>query len=69
MTDADSDESDHGVRRMGIGAAIALGAVIGLSLGIVVSVATDLPLAPEVGGASRPILAKDADRSNRWDSG
>jgi hypothetical protein len=35
--------------RMSVGAAIALGAVLGLALGIVVSVTTDLPLAPEVG--------------------
>jgi hypothetical protein len=34
---------------MSVGAAIAVGAVIGLALGIVVSVATALPLAPEVG--------------------
>ncbi len=34
---------------MSAGAAIAVGAVIGLALGILVSVATDLPLAPEVG--------------------
>ncbi|HMJ95236.1 MAG TPA: hypothetical protein VK486_05250 [Thermoleophilaceae bacterium] len=34
---------------MSIGAAIAVGAVIGLALGIVVSVATDIPLAPEGG--------------------
>ena len=34
---------------MSMGAAIALGAVIGLALGILVSVATDVPLAPEVG--------------------
>jgi hypothetical protein len=32
-----------------IGTAIGLGAVIGLALGILVSVATDLPLAPEAG--------------------
>jgi hypothetical protein len=32
-----------------VGAAIAVGAVIGLAVGIVVSLATDLPLAPEVG--------------------
>ena len=32
-----------------IGAAIAIGAVIGLALGIVVSVTTDVPLAPEAG--------------------
>jgi hypothetical protein len=34
---------------MSIGAAIALGAVLGLALGIVVSVTTDVPLAPEAG--------------------
>jgi hypothetical protein len=32
-----------------VGAAIAVGAVIGLAVGIVVSLATDIPLAPEVG--------------------
>jgi hypothetical protein len=31
------------------GAVIAIGAAIGLVLGILVSVATDLPLAPEAG--------------------
>jgi hypothetical protein len=34
---------------MTVGAAIAIGAVVGLVLGILVSVASDLPLAPEVG--------------------
>jgi hypothetical protein len=34
---------------MSIGAAIAVGAVIGLVLGIIVSETTDVPLAPEVG--------------------
>jgi hypothetical protein len=34
---------------MSVGAAVALGAVIGLALGILVSVTTDVPLAPEVG--------------------
>jgi hypothetical protein len=34
---------------MSNGAAIAIGAVSGLILGILVSVGTDLPLAPEVG--------------------
>lgn len=34
---------------MSSGAAIALGAVIGLALGVLVSVTTDVPLAPEVG--------------------
>jgi hypothetical protein len=32
-----------------MGAGIAVGAVLGLALGILVSVATDLPLAPEGG--------------------
>jgi len=32
-----------------IGAAIAIGAVTGLAIGIVVSVTTDVPLAPEIG--------------------
>jgi hypothetical protein len=36
---------------MSVGAAIALGAVLGLALGIVVSVITDVPLAPEAGVA------------------
>ena len=31
------------------GVVIAVGAVVGLAVGILVSVATDLPLAPEVG--------------------
>ena len=34
---------------MSVGVAIALGAVLGLALGIVVSVTTNVPLAPEVG--------------------
>jgi hypothetical protein len=34
---------------MSTGAAIAVGAAIGLALGILVSVATDVPLAPEAG--------------------
>ena len=34
---------------MSVGAAIAIGAVIGLGLGILVSVLTDIPLAPEIG--------------------
>jgi hypothetical protein len=34
---------------MSLGATIVLGAVIGLALGILVSVTTDVPLAPEVG--------------------
>jgi hypothetical protein len=34
---------------MSMGAAIAVGAVIGLALGIAVSLITDIPLAPEGG--------------------
>jgi hypothetical protein len=34
---------------MSMPVAIAVGAVLGLALGIVVSVTTDVPLAPEVG--------------------
>jgi hypothetical protein len=34
---------------MSLGAAIAVGAVTGLALGILVSVITDVPLAPEAG--------------------
>jgi hypothetical protein len=34
---------------MSIGAAIAVGAVIGLALGTAVSLTTDVPLAPEAG--------------------
>ncbi|MDP9187896.1 MAG: hypothetical protein M3O25_01460 [Actinomycetota bacterium] len=34
---------------MSTGAAIGIGAVAGLALGILVSVTTDLPFAPEVG--------------------
>ncbi len=34
---------------MSLGAAITIAAVVGLALGIVVSVTTDIPLAPEIG--------------------
>jgi hypothetical protein len=34
---------------MSMRAAIALGAVVGLALGILVSLTTDVPLAPELG--------------------
>ena len=34
---------------MSTGAAVAVGAVAGLALGIVISLSTDLPLAPEIG--------------------
>jgi hypothetical protein len=39
-----------------VGAAVSLGAVIGLALGILVSVTTDLPLAPEIGLALGALL-------------
>jgi hypothetical protein len=39
------------------GAVIALGAVIGLALGIVVSLITDVPLAPEAGLVLGAIVA------------
>jgi hypothetical protein len=39
-----------------VGAAIGLGAVLGLALGIVVSVTTDIPLAPEVGLVLGPLV-------------
>ena len=41
---------------MSLGAAIATGAAIGLVLGILVAVATDIPLAPE-GGLALGALA------------
>ena len=41
---------------MSLGAAIGLGAVLGLALGIVVSVTTDVPLAPEAGLALGALL-------------
>ncbi len=34
---------------MSIGLAIVVGAVAGLALGIIISVTTDIPLAPEIG--------------------
>jgi hypothetical protein len=34
---------------MSNGATVAVGAVLGLVLGVLVSLATDLPLAPEIG--------------------
>ena len=40
--------SDH-LTEMSLGGTIVVGAVIGLALGIVVSVTTDVPLAPEAG--------------------
>jgi hypothetical protein len=34
---------------MSVGVAVALGGVVGLALGVLVSATTDLPLAPEAG--------------------
>jgi hypothetical protein len=34
---------------MTVGAAIVIGAVVGLALGILVSLTTDIPFAPEIG--------------------
>jgi hypothetical protein len=42
---------------MSLGAVIALGAVVGLALGILVSVTTDVPLAPEIGLALGALVA------------
>jgi hypothetical protein len=39
-----------------VGAAIAIGAVAGLALGILVSVITEVPLAPEIGVAFGALL-------------
>jgi hypothetical protein len=49
---------------MSIGVAIAVGAVLGLALGILVSVTTDIPLAPE-GGLVLGALAGWLSRRNR----
>ena len=42
-------DTAHRLARVSVGATITLGAVLGLALGIIVSVTTDLPLAPEAG--------------------
>jgi hypothetical protein len=39
--------NDHTLARVSVGAAVGLGAVLGLALGIVVSLTTDVPFAPE----------------------
>jgi hypothetical protein len=41
--------SRHTLAHVSVGAAIALGAVLGLALGIVVSLTTDVPFAHEAG--------------------
>jgi hypothetical protein len=40
---------EHTLAWMSTGAVVAIGAVAGLALGILVSVTTDVPLAPEAG--------------------
>ena len=49
--------------RMSVGGAIAVGAAIGFALGIVVSVTTDVPLAPEAGLALGALLGWVARRT------
>jgi hypothetical protein len=49
---------------MSVGAAIAIGAVTGLVLGIVVSAVTDVPLAPEVGLVAGALVGWLARRGN-----
>lgn len=51
--------------RMSVPVAIAFGAVLGLALGIVVSVTTDIPLAPEAGLVLGALLGWLA-RRGRW---
>jgi hypothetical protein len=48
-TDGYLPGSDHTLAHVSVGAAIGLGAVLGLALGIVVSLTTDVPFAPEAG--------------------
>ena len=50
---------------MSDGALIAVGAVIGLALGLVVSVTTDVPLAPEVGLVLGGLIAWLSRRGRR----
>ena len=49
---------------MSVGVAIAVGAGLGLALGILVSVATDLPLAPEIGAALGALIGWRASRGS-----
>ena len=49
---------------MSVAAAIALGAVIGLALGILISVSTHIPLAPEVGLALGALIGWLLRRGN-----
>jgi hypothetical protein len=49
MLRADSPPDADKVIAMSTGAAIGIGAAVGLVVGVLVSVTTDLPLAPEAG--------------------
>ena len=49
--------ANGGTAGMSVGVAIALGAVSGLALGILVSVTTEIPFAPEVGLVLGGLLA------------
>jgi len=53
----DHGSTGHTLAPVSLATAIALGAVLGLALGIVVSVTTDLPLAPEAGLVLGALLA------------
>ncbi len=55
----------NGVSGISDGALIAVGAVLGLALGIVVSLTTDLPLAPEIGLALGALVAWLSRRGRR----
>ena len=55
-------ESEHTLAHMTIGTAMALGAAIGLALGVLVSVTTEVPLAPEAGLALGALLGWLASR-------
>src|SRR3954451_21352019 len=50
---------------MSVGVAITLGAVLGLALGIVVSVTTEVPFAPEVGLGLGALVGWLSRRENR----
>jgi hypothetical protein len=55
-TDGYLPGSDHTLAHVSVGAAIGLGGVLGLALGIVVSLTTDVPFAPEAGLALGALL-------------
>lgn len=50
---------------MSTGAVVAVGAVIGLAVGILVSVTTDVPFAPEVGLVLGALIAWFSRRDGR----